>query len=571
MKRIYRTGWVLGVLLLVVAGLGWGHAWRLEQRALTLAESGRAAIALLSAYASDLKSGKWDAVAAHYQPERPDPLHGFVEVLVWEKSDVAYYRWREDLASTGPLLGLGPDAHIDYCKFKLDSVERIEAPDHMTIKALLWIRASYREQLLESKAIMRLELAAHESEWKIAKQQILQGETVIGPGEGFGDVASQVGIDFVARENPIYHSSQWEPKRFEIFKYASGGVSTSDIDGDGWGDLLFVDGGSMCLFRNQGDGRFEDETVLWGLNPEDTGFNAALFADFDNDGLKDLFLTGLTRPSRMLRNDGRRFVQVEGVPVGGPFVTVAAAADADSDGDLDLVFGRYLDPRTKLPTTLSYTRNGEGSSFLRNLGDFKFVDATQEVGLNESGLTLGLAWGDIDADGDLDLYVANDFGRNALYENDGNGYFSDVTRSSGTVDFGFGMSASFADADNDGDLDLYVSNVRSGQRWYSQAATLYLYLINSMKQGTFWEDYPLYREVISLSGERWHHYGDKMVKGNALLINDGQGHFTDIAMSSCANPFGWYWGSTLFDYDNDGDQDIYSANGWITAELKDDL
>jgi hypothetical protein len=242
----------------------------------------------------------------------------------------------------------------------------------------------------------------------------------------------------------------------------------------------------------------------------------------------------------------------------------------DGDGLLDLYLGRYLDPRTNLPTTLFYTRNSEGNSLLRNLGDLHFEDVTEAAGVREGGLTLGVAFADYDKDGDQDLYVANDFGRNTLFANRGDGTFDDVSEATGTLDFGYGMSAEWGDVDNDLDLDLYVSNVHSGQRWYGQAATLYQYLLTSLRQGTIQEDFDLYQEIYGFAGDDWRDYGDGMVKGNSLMLNGGE-TFEEVSEKANSNPFGWYWGSTFLDFDHDGRLDIYAANGWITAHSHDDL
>lgn len=324
-------------------------------------------------------------------------------------------------------------------------------------------------------------------------------------------------------------------------------------------------------------------TTEVGLPAEQAGVNLGLFVDFDNDGDLDLLESRFTDGPLLYRNDGDgngasvTFTDVSaGANLGRGFVTVAAAADYDLDGDVDLYLGRYLDPRVDLPTTLFYTRNGQGNSLLRNDGDLTFTDVTEQAGVREGGLSLGTAWADYDQDGDPDLYVANDFGRNALLRNDGAGddgavRFTDVSEASGTLDFGFGMSASWGDPDNDGDLDLYVSNVHSGQRWYGQATTLYQYLFNSLRQGTVRGDFDTYREIYGFTGADWEEYGDRMVKGNSLMLNDGAGGFDEVSEQAGTNPFGWYWGSTFVDYDNDGWEDVYAANGWISSKTYDDL
>lgn len=257
--------------------------------------------------------------------------------------------------------------------------------------------------------------------------------------------------------------------------------------------------------------------------------------------------------------------------VSGVWVSTAAAADYNNDGRLDLYLGRYLDPRTDLPSTNFYTRNGQGNTLLRNDGNLHFTDVTDVAGVREGGLSLGIAWGDYDRDGDQDVYVANDFGRNALFRNNGDETFSDVSKESNTLDVGYGMSASFEDIDNDGDLDLYVAAVHSGQRWFGNSATLQRYLVTSIQEGTIFEDYPLYREIFEMVNGDWQNFGEQVIRGNSLMLNNADGTFVDVTERCRVNPHGWYWSSAIFDFDNDCTQDIYTVNGWVTGKVKDDL
>jgi hypothetical protein len=442
-----------------------------------------------------------------------------------------------------------------------------------------------------------MSLHADNGSWKIHRQELIRGATITGDRSGFTELwgrssfyakepdgaNSSAGINFVSRFNPNFFTPAWKPNKFEIIKYGPAGVSAVDYDNDGWYDVFFGDGAQPRLFRNLGDGSFVDATAEAGLPENMTGVNVGIFADFDNDGYKDAYFGCFTDRSRVFKNvpadpkqpSRRKFVEVTDSGIikhgDGDFVVVASVADYDNDGDLDIYTGRYLDPRKHLPTTLFYTRNGEGNRLYRNDGNFHFTDVTKEAGINETGLTLGVAWADYDNDNDVDIYIANDFGRDALLRNNGNGTFTDVSKEANAFDPGYGMSSTWGDIDNDGDLDIYVSDVHSGQRWYGQAATLHKYLVTSVRQRTIVEDFPVYKEIYEHVGADWSTYGDRTVKGNALYLNDGKGSFTDVSEATNTNPFGWFWGSTMFDYDNDGYQDIYASNGWITSKSTQDL
>lgn len=595
-------------VLLALALVGSVQVDRMQAEADLLAETGKAAINLTKELAGGIAAGDPERIAAAYADDYRNPgAAAWSTRLASDRDGIRVYPWesgetfpsdREEIVGRYLALLEGVDS-LEMAKFKLARVESIDSPTSAVIRAVLWMRGDGRLPALgtslggtpepaaapgaspaEGEASRSFETIAHFRMWiedegegfKIKRQDLVRGETVTGPRSGFGDATSEVGLTFTAAKNPAFAAGEWELKTFAILQYGTAGASAVDYDGDGWYDLFLGDGEGFRLYRNRGDGTFYEANEEAGL-PLDHHANVGLFADFDGDGDPDLVTAGYTRPHALYRNEGDgTFTDVsEGANLGGYFTTVASAVDYDLDGDLDLYLGRYLDARTDLPTTLFYTRNGQGNVLLRNDGGMTFTDVTEESGTREGGLTLGTAWADYDHDGDPDLYVANDFGRNAYLSNNGDGTFTDLSDERGALDFGFGMSADAADPDNDGDLDIYISNVHSGQRWYGQSATLVQYLLTSLRQGTIREDFPLYREIYGYAGARWRDYGDGMVKGNSLLLNDGAGGFTEVAEKAGANPFGWYWASTFFDYDNDGLQDVYAANGWITGETHDDL
>ena len=586
---------------------------QIEANAQQLAQMGQAAQKLLGEFRSGVEKFDVQQVLSCYDENYAGDHEGFsAEEFQSERDGVRVYKWKPAVEKITTRHDMADEVErylktmnrVDEAKLKLDSVERIDSDRDAVIRSFLWLRGTRNasdgksKEVFETQALFRMWLHSEGSAWKIHRQEIIRGTTVTGDRSGFTDLwgrsnfyatepdgaKSSAGIDFASRFNPNFFTPAWKPKTFEIIKYGPAGVSAVDYDNDGWYDVFFADGAAPHLYRNQGDGTFKDVSVEAGLPENMAGVNVGIFADFDNDGYKDAYLGCFTDRSRLFKNvpidpqqpSRRKFVEVTDTSGiikhgDGDFVVVAAAADYNNDGLLDLYTGRYLDPRTHLPTTLFYTRNGEGNRLYRNDGNFHFTDVTKEAGINETGLTLGVAWGDYNNDGNIDLYVANDFGRDALLRNNGDGTFTDVSKEANAFDPGYGMSATWGDIDNDGDLDLYVSDVHSSQRWYGQAATLHKYLVTSMRQRTILEDFPVYKEIYEHVGADWSAYGDRTVKGNALYLNDGKGKFTDVSEAANANPYGWFWGSTIFDFDNDGYQDIYASDGWITSKSTQDL
>lgn len=344
--------------------------------------------------------------------------------------------------------------------------------------------------------------------------------------------------------------------------YGLNGLAAGDYDGDGWEDLLICQPGGLPnrLFRNRGDGTFQDVTAEANLAVLDSTASA-LWGDYDNDGDADLFL--MSNDILLFENDGKgRFTrsplafEIAGDDRGT--LMSAALADYDRDGFLDLyvcqytpaggsVMGGYLHQ----PTPYHDANSGAPNQLFRNNAGKSFTNVTAQAGLsvNNRRWSFAAAWGDTDLDGYPDLYVANDFGRNNLYRNNRNGTFTDVAGRAGVEDIAAGMSAAWEDVDNDGRLDLYVSNIwsASGQRLTAQ--------------DDFQPNAP--KEVRQLYG--------RFTRGNSLYLARGDGTFEDATVAFGVENGGWAWASDFFDFDRDGWEDLYIVNGYITGDRSLDL
>ena len=294
------------------------------------------------------------------------------------------------------------------------------------------------------------------------------------------------------------------------------GCGFADIDSDGDLDIYVVDGlgDPNRLFRQDGLRNFTEVSSSYGVG--DTGWGkSATFADYDNDGDPDLLLTRLGGAITLYRNDGTTFVDVSAsagfAALGSAPYTGAAWADFDNDGWLDVYITRYTAAANRL---------------MRNLGNGTFQDVATSAGVaNATGYGFQPIWFDYDNDRDQDLYISNDiFGTpNALYRNEGNGSFTDVSAASGT---GIDMSAmgiAVADFDNNGFLDFYVANIATG---------------------------------------------------NVFLTNNGDGTFTERAAELGIEVGDVCWGVDFFDYDHDGWVDLYvnvASDQYIDEPPADDL
>src|SRR5262249_34684525 len=158
----------------------------------------------------------------------------------------------------------------------------------------------------------------------------------------------------------------------------------------------------------------------------------------------------------------------------------------------------------------------------------RFVDVTRESGTGDTGWALAVAACDYDGDGDVDLGIANDFGRKGLYRNNGNGTFTYVARDPGGLDFSAGRRRAFVGSDCDGRPDLYTSNINSNQRWFGEEITLWQYGRNELRSGWLKSDLPKFVELYRMLGDHWRELGKQIGEGNSLFYNNGDGTFREL-------------------------------------------
>ncbi|MDP6538911.1 MAG: VCBS repeat-containing protein [Planctomycetota bacterium] len=337
----------------------------------------------------------------------------------------------------------------------------------------------------------------------------------------------------------------------EVSALGHQGVAVGDVDGDGLEDVYLPQPGGLpnLLFLRRPDGSTVEGGRAAGVDFLDLS-TSALLVDLDGDTDADLALAMGDRLV-LLANDGEGVFTPRAVH-DAPFAMSLAAADPDGDGDLDLYVCCYVSPYADETAPVPYhdANNGEANLLLENEGGFAFRDATAERGLdaNNTRFSFAAAWEDYDGDGDCDLYVANDFGRNNLYRNEG-GRFTDVAASAGVEDLSAGMGVTWADFDRDGHMDLYVSNM------YSSAGRRVAYQRQFRPGG----------DEQTRAGLRRH------ARGNSLFRNRGDGTFEDVTLAAGAEMGRWAWGALFVDLDNDGWQDLFVPNGFVTNHRSDDL
>jgi tetratricopeptide (TPR) repeat protein len=415
-----------------------------------------------------------------------------------------------------------------------------------------------------------------ELEWTAASGDGFRLRTWRALNETLSRAADPVYLDIAAQAlggNPSYSSQLLRGADYwrtvldgacGIDIYGHNGISVGDFDGDGFDDLYVCQPAGLPnrLYRNRGDGTFEDVTEASGVGIlENTA--CALFADFDNDGRQDLIVVRTSGPLLFLNEGGGKFRQKLdafkfAAPPQGTF-TGAAVADYDRDGWLDIYFCLYIyyqgTDQYRYPSPYYDAENGPPNFMMRNNRDGTFRDVTAESGLdrNNTRYSFCCGWSDYNRDGWPDLYVVNDFGRKNLYRNNGDGTFTDVAAQTGVEDIGAGMSVCWFDYDNDGAEDLYVADM------WSPAG------IRVSTQDIFQKDAP--EEVRALY--RKHAMGNSLFRNtgfrNTESVGNKDGTFQDVSTSGGVAMGRWSWSSDAWDFDHDGFPDLYIANGMISG------
>ncbi len=402
-----------------------------------------------------------------------------------------------------------------------------------------------------------------------------------GPANpGFREQAGEAGIDFRMGFLP---GEQGE--KFKINLYDHGcGVVAGDYDGDGRDDIYFLNQlGGNALYRNRGDGTFADVTETAGVRLADRISVGAVFADYDNDGDQDLYVTSTRGGNVLFRNQGdgtfADVTQDANLTLVAHSQT-AAFFDYDNDGRLDLFVTNTARWTTNRPTAcgLKYypglaefmemaTSPKEYNVLYHNEGNGTFADVTDKAGLK------GLGWGgdcavfDADEDGRLDLVVTNMFGRSQFYRNRGDGTFADETQPRlGRVSWG-AIGARAFDANGDGRLDLLITDMHSDmwlpvkdEEKYRRTAGESVPKKFKYLMGALYDEDESNRELERQFADAFRVKYDETVFGNTLFLNQGGGTFKEVSDEAGVETF-WPWGIANGDFDNDGDEDVFLPSG----------
>ncbi len=471
------------------------------------------------------------------------------EKVVWDASHAPIVDGSQWLAGLGQVLS--PWQRIDRVLFKVKAADfqrgrRTWGKAKIYI-AMQGINADRNPVSIEGYAYVNVRM--ERNRWLLERWKLTSlDQTTRSGGEFFANVSESAGV---AHQAPRFGTGG-------NVSYEWNGAAGADVDGDGDWDLFVPGNDRNFLYIAQPDGTYREEAETRGVLGTGGG-TGVVFFDLDNDGDQDLLLGGVSslandgglagRPMRVWLNDGQgKFAAQPAFPgTEVPMVAYhASVADFDNDGWLDVFWACYGRLEVEHNNSWIEATNGNRNVLLRNREGKGFEDVTDRAGVGGRAWTYASAVADVNRDGWMDIYVANDYGNNRLWLNQKDGTYVDQGEALGVADRGNGMGAAFGDLNSDGLLDLYVSNMSStaGNRILDRLGD------------------QLPEEIFQAL--------KKMAAGNTIFMARPDGGFDTLPSSAGGTNGNWAWSMALNDFNLDGHLDIFCTNGFVTGVLADD-
>ncbi len=460
-------------------------------------------------------------------------------------------RWQE--ANAGEVADFLIDAIFDFTEIKkiglrVLAIDRdTEIKNQYDLKILLTAAGSDRAGPASLSSLHRLSVQFDNDQdivdGKIVKFWAVDSLSTRGSNDSFlAEVTKAYGLD------KLELTDNWKSAPGVQIDTYTCQVAVDDFDQDGFLDIAISSlQGKQYLLRSVDGESYEDVTAQVGLPKQrfssDTTF--ATWIDYDNDGFPDLLIG-----KNMYHNEqGQRFQRLTST-VGLKFESAtkgAVVVDYDCDGWLDLYI--LNDFGDQAGHTFGFVdddaKSGAKNQLWRNLGNGEFQDVTQQAGVDGAARhSFAAAWFHANDDHFPDLYLVNDFGRNCLYLNRGNGQFDDITEQAAVGDFANSMGVATGDLDNDGSSEIYVANMFSkmGRRIIAHVSE---------------DDFPaeIYRGIQGACA------------GSHLYKRSGQDQtYDEISVKASVNEIGWAYAPVFADFDADGFLDIYATSGFISVD-----
>ncbi|HEX8738198.1 MAG TPA: VCBS repeat-containing protein [Pyrinomonadaceae bacterium] len=376
---------------------------------------------------------------------------------------------------------------------------------------------------------------AQNKHWQFDSFELISFDSMVAEKDLFSEVAAAAGVgaNIPSFGTPENSGFVWH------------GAAAADFNADGWIDLFVTGATRNYLYLNNGKGSFRDASDEAGVKNLASG-TAPLVFDYDNDGDADVFISAVGQQI-LLQNTFRQNGKLEFADVSlesgvakDAIGFSAVAGDVNGDGRLDVYVTSYNRYGQVTPDSWFRATNGTPNLLFVSQPDGSFREEAAKWNVDDRRWSYAAEFADINGDGKIDLYVANDFGEKALYINKGD-KFVDEAAERGVLDPGNGMVVSFGDYNNDGKLDIHASNMSStaGNRILTR-----LFPNASAKDNVL----------------------KKLAAGNNLFENTGDGKFRDVTAEVGGFGGGWAWGGGFIDFDNDGWEDIYTPNGFISGK-----